>query len=302
MSVDTSVAMVVFNRPDVTSRVLEVVRAARPRHLLVVADGPRPSRPDDESRCAAVRALFDRIDWPCEVEREFSPVNLGCRRRVSSGIAWVFSRVEEAIVLEDDCLPHPTFFDFCAQLLDRHREDPRVMAITGDNFQAGRRRGEASYYFSRFMHVWGWASWRRAWRHYDVSLRDWPERRETRWLEEVLGNRRAARNWSAIFDRTSAGEIDTWDYQWVYSIWAAGGLVATPNENLVANIGAGADATHTLASPFIGLPVQAMEFPLVHPAHVAADDDADRFVQRSMFTPTLRARVGATLRRLVRSR
>jgi hypothetical protein len=259
----------------------------------VVADGPRPSRPDDASRCAAVRALFDRIDWPCEVEREFSDTNLGCRRRVSSGLDWVFSRTEEAIVLEDDCLPHPSFFPYCDELLARYRDEPRVMAITGDNFQGGRRRGEGSYYWSRFMHVWGWASWQRAWRHYDVGLRTWPERRGTGWLAEVLGDGRAAGNWTRIFDRTLAGSVDTWDYQWMYAIWSAGGLVATPNVNLVTNIGAGAEATHTLTSPFIGLPARGIELPLRAPPDIAADDDADRLVQRLFFTPTLRARLGA---------
>lgn len=297
-----TVAMLVFNRPDVTARVLEAVRAARPARLLVVADGPRAARAGEAERCAAVRALFDRVDWPCEVEREYSAVNLGCRRRVSSGLDWVFSRSEEAIVLEDDCLPDPSFFPYCEELLARYRDEPRVMAITGDNFQGGRRRGAASYYFSRFMHVWGWASWRRAWRHYDVTLRTWPARRDAAWLADVLDDPRAARAWAATYDRTFSGEIDTWDFQWMYAIWSAGGLVATPNVNLVTNIGAGADATHTAGgSPFIGLPARPVGFPLVHPPAVARDEDADRLIQRVMFTPTWRARLGAVARWLVGS-
>lgn len=287
------VAMIVFNRPEPTARVLEAVRAWRPARLLVVADGPRAARPGEAERCAAVRALFERIDWPCQVEREFAETNLGCRRRVSSGLDWVFSRAEEAIVLEDDCVPHPSFFPYCEALLARFRDEPRVMAITGDNFQGGRRRGEGSYYFSRLMHVWGWASWRRAWRHYDVALRSWPERRGTPWLESVLGDRRAARDWTRILDRTAAGKVDTWDYQWMYAIWSAAGVVATPNVNLVTNVGAGVEATHTLTSPFVGLPAGDVGLPLGHPATLAPDDEADRLVQRAFFTPTLRARVGA---------
>jgi hypothetical protein len=274
------VAMLVFNRPDETARVLAAVRAARPRRLLVVADGPRADRPGEAHRCAEVRALFDRVDWKCDVERDFAPVNRGCRGRVSSGLDWVFSRAEDAIVLEDDCEPHPSFFGFCDELLERYRDDPRVMAITGDNFQGGRRRGAGSYYFSRFMHVWGWASWRRAWAHYDVDMPSWGVGRDRHWLREYLGDRRAALIWEAIFNRARSGRINTWDYQWMYAIWSAGGVVATPNVNLVRNIGGGVDATHTVGD-VVEVDAQAIDFPLIHPASVERDREADEHVQRT---------------------
>jgi hypothetical protein len=295
------VAMFVFNRPDTTARVLDAVRRVRPRRLLVIADGPRLARDGEAQRCEEVRALFGRIDWQCEVERDFAPQNLGCRSRLSSGLDWVFDRVEEAIVLEDDCLPDPTFFPYCEALLARYRHEPRVMAITGDNFQEGRRRGTASYYFSRFMHVWGWASWRRAWRHYDVTLADWPSRRETGWLEEVLGSVGGARAWKEIFDRTRSGAVDTWDYQWVYAIWAQSGLVATPNVNLVSNIGAGRESTHPGGrARFFHMRTEPMSLPPLAPPAIAADDAADRFVQRMQFTRPLSARLAALVRRVLR--
>lgn len=301
--VRTPVAMLVFNRPDLTARVLAAVRAARPARLLVVADGPRPGRDGDPERCANVRELFDRIDWDCRVERNFADANMGCRARVSSGLDWVFERAGEAIVLEDDCLPDPSFFGYCDALLDRYRDEPRVMAVTGDNFQRGRRRGEGSYYFSRLMHVWGWASWRRAWVQYDVGAAAWPGLRDSGWLESLLEDRSAVRAWRETFDRTHSGAVDTWDFQWMFAIWKANGLVATPNVNLVTNLGAGAEATHTRdAGAMLGLPTQPMETPLVHPARLEADRAADRFVQRSQFTPSLRARVGSFLRRGLRAR
>jgi hypothetical protein len=287
---ETPVAMIVFNRPDTTARVFEVVRAARPRRLLVVADAPRRDRPGEEERCAAVRAIFDRVDWPCAVERCFSEENLGCRRRVSSGLDWIFSRCEEAIVLEDDCVPHPTFFPYCEALLAHWRDEPRVMAITGDNFQRGQLRGEGSYYFSHIPHVWGWASWRRAWAQYDVSLRSWPERRGSRWLEELLGSRRAAAHWTQIFDDTHAGKIDTWDHQWLYTMWERDGLVATPNVNLVSNIGGGPGAAHTTnaADPLLNLPVHPIELPLRHPPVLALDPHADPYMYSTVFRPRRR--------------
>ena len=299
MKVGAPVAMMVFNRPDLTARLFEVVRASRPSHLLVIADGPRPDRPGEADACAQVRSILDRVDWPCEVEREFSETNLGCKRRISSGIDWVFQRVEEAIFLEDDCIPGPGFFPYCDELLERYRDDERVMAITGCNFQFGRARGAASYYFSGFMHVWGWASWRRAWKHYDVGMAEWPRLRGGRWLREVFGSRAAAAGWQFRFDLTHAGELDTWDYQWLFTILRREGLVVTPNVNLVTNIGAGPGGTHAgQGGPHFGQPAASLAFPLTHPNEVRRDRDADEFLERS-FTPSIRGLTWNALQRLL---
>ncbi len=113
----TPVALVVYNRPERTARVFEAVRQARPSHLFVIADGPHPSRQGDTERCAAVRAIVEQVDWPCQVARDYADTNLGLKRRVEGGLSWLFGCVEEAIILEDDCLPHPCFFSFCQELL-----------------------------------------------------------------------------------------------------------------------------------------------------------------------------------------
>ncbi|MEW6491011.1 MAG: glycosyltransferase family 2 protein, partial [Cyanobacteriota bacterium] len=162
----TPVVFIIFNRPDTTQKVFEAIRQAHPPLLFVIADGPRPNKPGEDQKCAATRAIIDQVDWDCEVLTNYSEINLGCERRVSSGLNWVFDTVEEAIILEDDCLPHPTFFSFCEELLDYYRNDQRVMVITGQNVQFGRKRTDYTYYFSRYNHCWGWASWRRAWRSY----------------------------------------------------------------------------------------------------------------------------------------
>lgn len=280
-ALETPVAFLVFNRPDTTARVFQEIARARPRRLLVVADGPRPDRDGEPERCAAVRAIVERVDWPCDVRTNYSDRNLGCRGRVSSGLDWVFEEVEEAIILEDDCLPHPTFFRYCETLLDRYRDDERVMCISGDDFQ--RRRGDCawSYYFSRFVHIWGWATWRRAWRHYDVTMRAWPAARDAGLLEAVWGaDRSAVAHWRAIFDAVHAGRVDTWDFQWVFACWQQGGLTVLPCGNLVSNLGFRGDATHTTgASAVAELPVRAMSFPLRAPPFVRADHVADRFTQ-----------------------
>ena len=294
------IALFIFNRPETTARVLERIADARPSRLLVVSDGPRTDRPDEVERCRQARALIEAIDWPCEVVTNHADTNLGCRRRLSSGLDWIFSQAESAIILEDDCLPDPTFFPFCQELLERYRDDERVMMISGDNFQPAGRESPYSYYYSRFPHVWGWASWRRAWRLYDVSIARWPEVRMQQVIEDIVGNRRSARAWRAIFDAVHAGKIDTWDYQLTFACWMQNGLAILPEVNLVSNIGFGAAATHTTGeSPVANLPTTAMSFPLRHPPFMFRDRAADALTASIFGEADLLTRARRRLRRLV---
>ncbi len=281
----------IFNRPQFTARVFEAIARARPARLLVVADGPRATHPDDERLCAQARAVIDRVDWDCEVSRCYSDVNLGCKLRIASGLDWVFEQVPEAIIVEDDCLPEPTFFRFCAELLERYRDDPRVQMISGCNVLAPGSGAAYSYYFSRCYHVWGWATWARAWRTYDLQMRRWPALRETDWLRRHLGGETEAAIARAIFDATYAGNVGTWDFQWVLAGWAANAVSAIPSVNLITNIGYGEaatnerDAEHRLAN----LPAGPMGFPLHHPPGIQVLESADReewrFVYSDWFEP-----------------
>lgn len=297
---NTPVAFLVFNRPDTTEKVFEEIRRARPPRLLVVADGPRPDKPGEAEKCEAARAIIERVDWPCEVLTNYSDVNLGCKRRVSSGLDWVFDTVEEAIILEDDCLPHPTFFRFCEELLEKYRDDERVMMISGDNFQFGRKRTEYSYYFSRYVHIWGWASWRRAWKYYDVDMKLWPDIRDGRWLYDVLGDKKAVSYWSNIFEKVYKGKIDTWDYQWLFTNWVHNALAVMPNVNLVSNIGFGVEATRTtIKNKFSDIAVEKMKFPLLHPPYIIRDTKADILTENEQFyLPSLCKKVIEKIRQL----
>lgn len=279
------VVLIIFNRVDRTQRVFEEIRKARPSKLLVIADGPRSDRPDDKDKCAKTRAIINNVDWDCEVLTNYSEKNLGCGHRPASGIDWVFDMVEEAIILEDDCLPHSTFFPFCQELLERYRHDSRVMTISGNNFQFGRKRTENSYYFSRYSQTWGWATWRRVWKtHYDEKMKLWPEVREGRWLMDILGDPYAANYWTNIFDSVYSGRDDVWDYQLTFACWMQNGVHVMPNVNLVSNIGVGVDATHTVqASRFNNVPTQKMEFPLKHPAFMIRDLLADMYIQKNNY-------------------
>ena len=281
------VAFIIFNRPDTTERVFAEIARARPPKLLVIADGPRANRADEAEKCAAARAIVERVDWDCQVLTHYADVNLGCKQRVSSGLNWVFQTVEEAIVLEDDCLPHPTFFRFCEELLERYRDDERVMMVSGANFQFGRKRTEYSYYFSRYTHPGGWASWRRAWQYYDVQVKAWPLIRDNHWLEDILRDRYAAKYWATRFEQCYNGLIDTWDFQWMFTCWIQSGLCILPNVNLVSNIGFRADATHTARKRrFADMPVEAVRFPLYHPPFVLRDARSDDFTEKSLGSST----------------
>ena len=273
-----SIAYIIFNRPRHTRETFAAIRAQRPERLYVIADGPRVGHPTDAERCRETRAIVEHIDWPCEVFRQYADQNMGCKLRVSSGLDWVFEQTEQAIILEDDCVPHPDFFTYCEDLLARYAHDPRVWVITGNNFQDGTKRGDAAYYFSKYNNCWGWATWRRAWHHYRVDIPFWTTWQHTSDWQSKTPDKVERKVWSGLLDRVQSGQIDTWDYQWTACVWYHGGLTATPNSNLVTNIGFGPDATHTVAEgDQEGLALHPLG-PLTHPKHVRQDRAADRFV------------------------
>ncbi len=273
---NTSVAFLIFNRPNLTEIVFEAIRQVKPRKFLVVADGPR--FPEEVDECKKARSIIEKVDWQCEVLTNFSEVNLGCKRRISSGLAWVFSEVEEAIILEDDCLPAPSFFSYCEALLEYYRYDERIMHISGNNFQNGQTITNYSYFFSKYTFVWGWASWRRAWKHYDVGLKTWPSFRKLDLVSSMCETHHEQKYWSDIFDRVFNNAIDTWDYQWLYACWSQNGLSILPKSNLVSNIGFGSNATHTnYESPLAQLPVCDI-WEIKHPEFVFDDRVADTYI------------------------
>lgn len=295
------ILFMIFNRPDTTKGVFEAIRKAKPPKLFVAADGPRPNKPGEWEKCQKVREIATAVDWDCEVKTLFRDTNLGCKVGVSRAIDWFFQHVEEGIILEDDCLPTQSFFWFCQELLEKYRYDERVMMISGDNFQFGRKRTDYSYYFSRFTHIWGWASWRRAWKHFDVNMKLWPEIRDGGWLNDWLGDKKSVEYWTQIFEKVYKGKIDTWDYQWTFSCWVQNGLSVLPNVNLVSNIGLGIESTHTHKhSPLANMPVLPMGFPLKHPPFLLCDSKADSIVFKNICSSSFIRRVINRLVRIVR--
>lgn len=275
MGLKTPVAFLIFNRPDTTGQVFREIAKAKPEKLLVVADGPRKEKAGEAEKCAQARKIISSVDWDCEVLTNYSDTNLGCKRRVSSGLDWVFDTVEEAIVLEDDCLPSRSFFPFCEELLSRFRHDARVMQVSGSNYlDTGTAE---SYFFSKYGPIWGWASWRRAWKLYDVDMKLWPMIKKNRLHHDFCFNENEIAAREEIFDSVFNGNIDTWDYQWVFAKLVNNGLSITPQKNLVTNIGFGEDATHTTSKDDRRglLQRHELEFPLTHPVVTVKNHELD---------------------------
>jgi hypothetical protein len=244
----SAVLFLVFNRPDTTHKVFEAIRAAKPPRLYVAADGPRLNREGEQERCEEVRKIATAINWPCELKTLLRDDNLGCKRGVSEGINWFFENEEQGIILEDDCLPAQSFFLLCDELLELYKEDTRIWQISGSMFfPKGIVDIDADYIFSRYGPIWGWASWRRAWRHYDADLTQWKEMSQPAIIKNVYPNKHERVAKLILGTKLHNREIDTWDYQWGFAKNYNNALTILPKFNQIVNIGFGKDATHTFS-------------------------------------------------------
>jgi hypothetical protein len=274
--IEPAVLLIVHRRADETRRVFEAIAAARPRRLFVAADGPASAA--DVDACERTRAVVRRVEWECEVAYDFSETNLGPDARVISAVDWVFKSTGAAIVLEDDCLPAPRFFSFCREMLDRYRDDERVVHISGECYRAARE-GDCSYFFSKYPLAWGWATWARSWARFDRQMRTWPRFRAQPEARALFDTDDERDYWFATFDRTcgtdAAGSTSHWDYAWYYACMT-NGLSVHPAANLISNIGYGPLASHTFgANELANRPLQFLETDLRHPAWVVRDRQAD---------------------------
>jgi hypothetical protein len=301
-ALQTPVLLLIFSRPDTTRRVFETIRQARPTRLYVAADGPRSGHPTDAVRCAETRAVVQEVDWPCQVFTLFQEQNLNCGLAPVTAMNWFFSHELEGIILEDDCVPAPSFFPYCAELLARYRDEPRVMHIGGNNFGSEAQQPQGpeapSYYFSTQRNSWGWATWRRAWQLYDYHLTDFRQVVAAGDLNDTFTG--------PLEKRYRLGKMagvlalpqppDVWDYQWEYTIARHHGLYIVPAVNLVGNIGFGNGSTHTHdGGDMMGaLPARDLTFPLRHPAKIAQDRRRDN----RRFNEFLLSRLSTIARRI----
>jgi hypothetical protein len=298
----TPIIFLIFKRPAETARVFEEIRRARPTKLFLVADGPRNE--EERGLVEKTRAIVEKVDWPCEVLRDYSTKNLGCRRRVWSGIDWAFSQLpndtDGAIILEDDCLPEQSFFTYCGELLQKYAKNEQVLHIGGTCFQQDNPKlstalspelstphakpyyAQNSYYFSRIAQIWGWATWKRAWKLYDGSMGSWKGLKNSHSIRSAFPSRLSYQYWEHMFDRMAANEMDTWDVAWTYTVFKEHGLCIMPKVNLIKNIGGGAGATHKI-NTFTDLETTPLVFPLTHPQTTAVSDAADNFTYKKIY-------------------
>ncbi|WP_260703354.1 hypothetical protein [Edaphobacter flagellatus] len=302
---ETPVALFVFNRPHTTRRVFEAIAKIRPARLLLIADGPRLDKAGEIDACRQVREIISRIDWPCNVSQNFADNNLGCQERVISGLDWVFSLVEEAIIFEDDCLPDPSFFPFCQELLARYRGDSRVASISGTNLIADYLHNtDASYFFSQIGGNWGWATWRSEWQRFDRHMEEWPELKHAGALSEIFEEPKMVTYWTRIFDDMYENNgRNAWDYQWLYTHLKNNSLAIVPRVNLVTNIGFGLDATHTKSeNARLSLPTNPIDLPLRHPVSFIPLRSMDRILQdlrTSSITDRIAAKIASISKRII---
>ena len=294
----TPILFLIFNRPDTTAKVFQRIREIRPRSLFISADGPRAHILHEKELCEAARAIVANVDWDCEVKTNFREENAGCKVGVSSGITWFFENVEEGIILEDDCLPEISFFHFCETLLAYYRNDDRIMHIGGINFQDGNVRGSYDYYFSRLSHIWGWATWKRAWKKYDVNISTYPHLLEQNLFSAIFPVPAMRKYWKRTMDKVYEKRKDTWDTQWQYTLSVHHGLAIVPRVNLVSNIGFNLNATHTIDDfdslanrPFAPIGT------ITHPEFIVPDLRADRYAFRKYMSPNKIVKLWRLIRR-----
>lgn len=274
---ETAVVFCVFNRIDTTKKVFEKIREAKPPRLYIVSDAARDHVAGEKETVANVRNYIEQhIDWECQVFKNYAPANMGCGRRISSGISWVFETEEQAIILEDDCVPTQSFFRYCQEMLNYYKSDERIMMISGNNPFAKCYKSEEDYLFSKVPFIWGWATWRRAWKLYDYNLATLPDNRKNKLFKDIFPQK-AYWVYMAEFESLYKHEFDTWDYQLMYAGILHDKLNIVPVESHVFNIGFYEESTHTSKSPkWLIQDVQEAHFPIKHRKEIRWDEQFDK--------------------------
>lgn len=283
MQFSVPILFIIFNRPDTTQIVFDQLKKIKPKKLYVAADGPRRSKVGEAEKCTLTRNIINMINWDCEVKKLFNDENLGCKKAVSNAITWFFENEEQGIILEDDVVPNQSFFYFCSELLEYYKDDNSVMHISGNNFFYNKIKLSTSYYFSIYPHIWGWATWRRAWKLFNPDIPDFPEYKSENLISITLNQSKEKKYWLRKFELVYNNQVDTWDYQWLYTIWKNRGLCITPAKNLATNIGFGEDATHTVNrnSKLADLPAEEI-LSIIHPTEKNISEKLDRLTFRKI--------------------
>ncbi len=272
MPYDIPILLLIFKRPDLTQLVFDRVREIQPQQLFISADGARSHKEGETELVAQTRQIFDQVDWDCEVHTLYRDQNLGCRRAVSGGINWFFDHVEQGIILEEDCVPDPSFFQFTKEMLEKYKDHDEVMSISGLNLIQNQFSDlPTSYLYTKFVFYWGWATWRSAWKKMDVDMKRFPEFVEKNYISRLLSDKDAQKYIIQKFHETHTKQNDSWAYAWFYNCILHNGLAIVPKNNLIENVGFGDQATHTkIPEKAFQTKSKALTFPLVAPQKIEA--------------------------------
>lgn len=276
------VLIAIFNRPQKVQALIDVLRIVKPKKLFVAADGPRGDKPNEILLCEETRGVLNQIDWPCDIHKKFSEKNLGLSESMEQAIDWFFEQNEAGIIFEDDCIPHPDFFDFALANLNEYWQTENILMISATNFQNGQVRGSASYFFSHYPRIWGWATWKRAWKLYDKGTKNLKDCLETGKLKELFKDKKEQLFWENNFKKpyvdVNGKQRLTWATTWAFSVFNNKGLTIVPNKNLLQNIGYGPDSTHTNSSGRgWSIKAEALGLDIKHPEKIECDEEADRY-------------------------
>ena len=288
--VKSPILFLIFNRPSETQIVFDAIKQVKPKKLYIAADGARNEKPNEYILVKNAREIINQIDWKCEVKTLFRETNLGCKLAVSGAISWFFDNEPEGIILEDDCLPSLIFFEYCDTLLDKYRLDTRIRHIGGSSMNIAPPNNNNTYYFSKLTNVWGWASWRRVWKDYDVNIKQFDSFIESSLFLNIFNNRRVTNYLINLFRLTNKGKINTWDYQYVFCNIINNGLSILPYYNMITNIGFNLNGTHTFdnSNEFANVPTKDFE-KIVHPIFIVPDVKKDIDMINKQI-PTFKAR------------
>jgi hypothetical protein len=280
------VLLLLFNRPEHTKLVFEEVRNAQPEKLYIALDGPRNNNQDDLLKTKEIKDyVLKNIDWNCKVFTLFRESNLGCKNAVSDAITWFFNHENKGIILEDDCLPLNSFFSFCDDLLTKYEFDERVRHISGVNFLDADIEIKHSYYFSKFTHVWGWASWKRVWNDYSKDILKEFDLDKFDEFYNIYQDKKVCDTIINELKRVQSDNLNTWDYQYLFLNFINNGLTIIPKYSLIKNIGFDLNSTHTQTNPYKSRELENINT-ILHPSNYIPKINYDLLSLRKMFKTT----------------
>lgn len=279
------IVYVCFNRPKLTKKTFEYIKKIKPSKLFLILDGPRKSNKQDKINCPKVKKIIQNINWKCKVYKNFSKENLGLKNRFFTGLDWVFNIANEAIILEDDCLPHDDFFYFCEAMLKKYKNSNKVKFITGNNFQDQKKTDKISedYYFSKYSHIWGWATWKKTW--HDVKREDnyWKNKIFNSDFDMMKSTAKEKKYWKNMYKSVLNNKLNSWAIYLLFSIWKNKGLTVTPKINLIKNLGLSSGTNTINLDIKLDISNKNLNKPLKHPKIIKVNFKKDLYVFNTVY-------------------